>query len=160
MKRTSIPGLVGVGAFIAIAAWILTRRFYGAMVAIPATVSLMLWAMVVVCAVLTWKVRRALEDTDKPGVGLDNSQLNPMTITQFMLVGKASAWTGAVVGGSYLGIAFFVVPHAGELAAAAADSTGVVLSALGGLAMSIAGVVLERHCETPPPTDPASAHPA
>ena len=94
---------------------------------------------------------------DEHGIGLDNSQLNPMTITQFMLVGKASAWTGSIVGGIYAGIAVYVIPNAGTLAAASDDLVGVIASALGGLAMSAAGLRLERHCETPPPPDGVQA---
>ncbi len=155
MKRTSISALVGVALFVAAAAAILTTRFYGSMLAIPATVSISLWAMALVCVLLTLKVRGAKED--EHGIGLDNSQLNPMTIAQFLLVGKASAWTGAIVGGAYAGMAVYVVPRAGELVAAAGDLAGVVASTLGGAAMCVAGVVLERHCEVPPPTDGAQA---
>lgn len=152
MKRTSIGALIGAGVFVAAAAAILTTRFYGSMLAIPATVSITLWVMAVVCGVLTWKVRSAKEE-DAHGIGLDNSQLNPLTILQFMLVGRASAWTGAIVGGAYVGIAVYIIPRASELVAASNDLVGVISSALGGLAMSVAGVVLERHCEVPPPTE-------
>ena len=155
MKRTSIGALVGVALFVAAAAAILTTRFYGSMLAIPATVSISLWAMALVCVLLTLKVRGAKDD--EHGIGLDNSQLNPMTIAQFLLVGKASAWTGAIVGGAYAGMAVYVVPRAGELVAAAGDLAGVVASTLGGAAMCVAGVVLERHCEVPPPSDGAQA---
>ncbi|MDO5032260.1 DUF3180 domain-containing protein [Corynebacterium sp.] len=155
MTRTSIGWLVSTGLFVAAAAAILTTRFYGSMIAIPATVSVSLWAVTVVCVFLTIKVRSAKEDGH--GIGLDSSQLNPMTIAQFMLVGKASAWTGTIVGGAYAGMAVYVVPKASELVAAASDLTGVVTSALGGLAMAIAGVVLERHCEVPPPSDGSQA---
>ncbi|MEX3514773.1 MULTISPECIES: DUF3180 domain-containing protein [unclassified Corynebacterium] len=148
MKRTSIGTLVGVGLFVAAAAAILTGRFYGSMLAIPATVSITLWVMTALCLGLAWKVRQAKNDD---GIGLDRTQLNPLTIAQFMLVAKASAWTGTIVGGAYAGIACYVVPNAGRLAAASDDLTGVLASALGGLAMAIAGVVLERYCEVPPP---------
>ncbi|HAT1151338.1 TPA: DUF3180 domain-containing protein [Corynebacterium striatum] len=148
MKRTSIGWLVGTGLFVAAAAAILTTRFYGSMLAIPATVSISLWAMALVCAFLTWKVRSAKED--EHGIGLDKSQLNPLTIAQFLLVGKASAWTGAIVGGAYAGMLVYVLPRAGELVAASSDLAGVLTSALGGMALSVAGVVLERHCEVPP----------
>lgn len=155
MTRTSLSALVGTALFVAAAAAILTARFYGSMLAIPATVSISLWAMAVVCVLLILKVRSA--KNDEHGIGLDNSQLNPMTIAQFLLVGKASAWTGAIVGGAYAGIAVYVLPKAGELVAASGDVAGVVSSALGGAAMCVAGVVLERHCEAPPPPDGAQA---
>lgn len=151
MKRTSLGALIGVGVFMAAAAAILTTRFYGSMMAIPVTVSATLWLMVVVSLGLTWKVDKATDEDH--GIGLDNSQLNPMTIAQFMLVGKASAWTGAIVGGLYAGVAVYVIPNAGTLVAASDDLAGVLASAVGGIAMSAAGLRLERHCETPPPPD-------
>ena len=151
MKRTSLGALIGVGIFMAAAAAILTTRFYGSMMSIPVTVSATLWLMVVVCLGLTLKVDKATDEDH--GIGLDNSQLNPMTIAQFMLVGKASAWTGAIVGGLYAGVAVYVIPNAGTLVAASDDLVGVLASAIGGIAMSAAGLRLERHCETPPPPD-------
>src|SRR5699024_6551955 len=110
----------------------------------------------ILCAGLAWKVHKA-KGEDAHGIGLDRSQINPMTIARFMLVGKASAWTGTIVGAAYLGMALYVVPMAGQIAAAADDVTGVVSSVLGGLAMAVAGVILERHCEVPPPTDGTQA---
>lgn len=156
MKKTSIATLVGIAVFMALAVFILTRGFYGSMIAIPTTVSITLWGMAILCAGLTWKVRKAKAENSR-GIGLDRSQLNPMTITQFMLVGKASAWTGTIVGAAYLGIALYVVPMSREIAAAQDDLAGVVTSVLGGLAMAITGLILERHCEVPPPTDGAQA---
>ena len=46
---------------------------------------------------------------------------------------------------------------AGQIVAAQDDVAGVVSSVLGGAAMAIAGLILERHCEVPPPTDGAHA---
>ena len=86
MTRTSLSALVGTALFVAAAAAILTARFYGSMLAIPATVSISLWAMALVCVLLILKVRSA--KNDEHGIGLDNSQLNPMTIAQFLLVGR------------------------------------------------------------------------
>ncbi|KXB52312.1 hypothetical protein HMPREF2976_01955 [Corynebacterium sp. HMSC077D10] len=156
MQRTSLPALIGTAVFVAAAVAIVIPRLYGYMGTIPLTVSITLWLMAIVCAVLAWRVREAKKD-DTHGIGLDTSQLNPMTITNFMLLGKASAWTGAIVGAAYAGVAVYVIPHAHELVAAAEDVPGVLASLLGGAAMAVAGVVLERYCEVPPPADGAAA---
>lgn len=149
MKRTSIVALVFTALFCAAAMAIVTWGFYGSLVAIPVSVSATLWLMAAVCAGCTWKVRSA-KDEDAHGIGLDRSQLNPMTIARFALVGKASAWTGAIVGGGYAGMATFVLPKASTLVAAGNDTAGVIACVLGGLALAVAGVVLERNCEVPP----------
>ena len=157
MQRTSIGAVIGAAVFMAAAAAILTSRFYNSMVAIPPTVSVTLWAMAVVCGVLAWKVHKAKTHPDQHGIGLDSSQLNPLTIARFLVVGKASAWTGGLVGGTYGGVAIYIIPRVGQLAAAGDDLTGVVFSVLGGAAMATAGIILERHCEVPPNSEASQA---
>ena len=143
MQRTSWPALIGTAVFVAAAVAIVIPRLYGYMGTIPLTVSITLWLMAIVCAVLAWRVREAKKD-DTHGIGLDTSQLNPMTITNFMLLGKASAWTGTIVGAAYAGLAVYVISHAHELVAAAEDVPGVLASLLGGAAMAVAGVEIGR----------------
>lgn len=150
MQRTPIIGLVAAGGFTAAVAAILTWRFYGSMSTIPVNVSLTLWLMTAVCLVLAWKVRDRVADGR---IGQDRSQLHPLTVALFLVIGKSSAWTGAIIGGGYLGVATYIVPRLGDLTAAADDLPGVLACVLGGLAMSVSGVYLERHCETPPPAD-------
>lgn len=150
MQKTSIAGLIAAGGFTAAVAAILTWRFYGSMTTIPVTVSVTLWVLAFVCVVLAWRVRDRKEDG---GIGQDRSQLSPVTAAQFLVVGKAAAWTGAIIGGAYVGLATYILPRADDLIAASDDLPGVLASALGGIAASVAGVYLERHCETPPPAD-------
>lgn len=148
MARTSIIALLAAGGFVAAAMAILTWGFYGSMMSIPVAVSVTLWLMTAVCAYLGLKMRERRKDGR---IGLDRSQLNPVTAAQYLIVGKASAWTGAIIGGAYVGIATYVIPQAGNLLAAAEDLPGVLASAVGGIALAAAGVFLERNCEVPPP---------
>lgn len=150
MQRTPIIGLIAVGGFLAAVSAILTWRFYGSMMTVPVTVSVFLWLMAAVCVFLAIKVR----DRKTQGrIGQDRSQLNPLTAALYLVIGKASAWTGAIIGGVYLGIGSYIVPRLGDLAAAYDDLPGVAASALGGIALSVAGLYLERHCEAPPPAE-------
>lgn len=148
MTPTKIWSLVWTGLFCAAAAAILTWGFYERMVEIPVTVSVTLWAIAILCLVLGRRVRQHLEDGS---IGMDRSQLNPVTAARWLVIGRAAAWTGAIVGGAYLGIAGFVIPQSGILDAAANDVPGVLASSLGGIAASAAGVYLERGCITNPP---------
>lgn len=150
MQRTPITGLIAAGGFAAAVAAILTWRFYGSMMTVPVTVSIFLWAMAAVCVYLAWKVR---DQVAGGRIGQDRSQLNPLTAALFLVTGKASAWTGAIMGGVYVGIGSFILPRFGELSAASDDLPGVAASAVGGIALAAAGVYLERHCETPPPAE-------
>lgn len=150
MNRTSVRMLIAVGIFFACVGVILTWGFYGDMFAASLSASATLWILTFVCLAMAWHIR---DRKEKGEIGMDRSQLSPLLAAQFLIVAKAAAWTGAVIGGTYVGIALYVIPRAGDLVAAAEDTPGVLASALGGIALSAAGVFLERHCETPPPTD-------
>ncbi|MCZ9294397.1 DUF3180 domain-containing protein [Corynebacterium meitnerae] len=150
MTRTNTAELVAVAGFFAAAAVILVRRFYGAWQTVSPVWSLPLWGFALLCVFLTVMVRRRREEGR---VGLDRSQMNPMMVANFMVVGKAAAWAGAIIGGWFLGVAVWVIPRVNVLAAAEADLPGVIAGTLGGVALAVAGVVLERSCEVSPPTE-------
>lgn len=150
MTRTNTAELVAVAGFFAAAAVILVRRFYGAWQTVSPVWSLPLWGFALLCVFLTVMIRRRREEGR---VGLDRSQMNPMMVANFMVVGKAAAWAGAIIGGWFLGVAVWVIPRVNVLAAAEADLPGVIAGTLGGVALAVAGVVLERSCEVSPPTE-------
>lgn len=150
MTRTNTAELVAVAGFFAAAAVILVRRFYGAWQTVSPVWSLPLWGFALLCVFLIVMVRRRREEGR---VGLDRSQMNPMMVANFMVVGKAAAWAGAIIGGWFLGVAVWVIPRVNVLAAAEADLPGVIAGTLGGVALAVAGVVLERSCEVSPPTE-------
>lgn len=154
MTRTNITALVGVAGFFAAAALILVRRFYGSWQTISPLWSLPLWAVAALCAFLAVMVRRRRKEGR---VGLDRSQINPMMMANFMVIAKASAWSGAIVGGWFLGLAVWVLPRMNTLTAAQADLPGVIAGTLGGVALAVAGVILERSCEVSPPAEGEAA---
>ena len=154
MKRTPVTGLIGVALFGAAAALILVRRFYGLLESLSMVVPMSLWIVAAACGMLAWMVRKRRADGQ---VGLDRSQLNPMMVANLMLMGKASAWTGALCGGAYAGALAFVVTKLSVLAAAGQDFPALLSGALGGAALAVAGVVLERACEVSPPSQGESA---
>lgn len=148
MKSTNWVALIGLGVFVAAASLLLVARFYGSMSSVPISVALMLWAMTILCVLLAVRLRGRIRDEK---IGQDRSQLNPVTAAEFLIVGKTSAWTGALFGGAYTGMACYVVAKYSELAAAAQDTPVVVAAALGGVGMSAAGYWLEKCCTVPPP---------
>ncbi|AKE40742.1 putative secreted protein [Corynebacterium kutscheri] len=144
MKRTSPAVLIALGGFCAAASYIVVSGFYGAMATVPIAPGLLLIALAVLCLALVWKFK----NTD---LGLDRTQLNPIAAANFLIVGKASAYTGAIFGGIYLGMAVYVLPKTATLLAAVADTPGVVTALIGGIALSAAGFWLERTLSVPPP---------
>lgn len=149
MTRTSIAGLVGAAAFAAAAGLILVRRFFSALESLSLVVPLSLWILAAVCFYIAYMVRKRRAEGK---VGLDRSQLNPMMVANFMVFGKACAWTGALCGGGYVGALVYVVPRMSVVVAAAQDFPSLLSGALGGVLLAVAGVVLERSCEVSPPT--------
>lgn len=150
MQPTTIASLVATGGFCAAASFIVVSRFYGLLGPVPVTVAITLWAMAVLCVILAYRVKDRI---DENRIGMDRSQLNPLSAALFMVIGKASGWTGSIFGGVYLGMAAYVVSQIRQLSAAAEEAPVVIAAALGGMAMSAAGVWLERNCSVPPPTD-------
>ncbi|AZA10658.1 DUF3180 domain-containing protein [Corynebacterium gerontici] len=148
MKRTNVSSVLLVGVVAAAGMWIITRYFYASMINVPASVPM---AEFLIAAVLAWAAIRVSQRVEKHQIGQDRSQLNPVTAAKLLAVGKAGAWTGALFGGAYVGRALYVVPKMGELVAAHDDVPLVLASVAGGLAMSAAGLWLERACSVPPP---------
>lgn len=146
MNLTDIRALIATGGFFAAAAAILTWRFYGAIGGFSAAASVTLWEIAALCGYLGWRVRRAMKDDN---IGQDRSQLNPVTAAQWLVIGKTSAWTGGIVGGAYVGVLIVLLFNL-HLASAVDDLPGVIVSTLGGLAASAAGLYLERGCHIPP----------
>lgn len=146
MNLTDIRALIATGGFFAAAAAILTWRFYGAIGGFSAAASVTLWAIAALCGYLGWRVRHAMKDDN---IGQDRSQLNPVTAAQWLVIGKTSAWTGGIVGGAYVGVLIVLLFNL-HLASAVDDLPGVIVSTLGGLAASAAGLYLERGCHIPP----------
>lgn len=154
MTRTSVTALVGVAGFFTAASLILVRRFYGSLNTVTFLYCLPLWFMAAVCLFLAVMVRRRRAEGR---VGLDRSQLNPMMVANYLALAKACAWAGAIFGGLFGGILVWVVPRVGTLDAAGADLPGAIAATLGGVALTIAGLFLERSCEVTPPADGEAA---
>lgn len=151
MKPTNIKSLVAMAVVMGLLGVVGTLSFYGDFPPISVLNSVVLWVMAAVCAVAGWIISRRIENEE---VGLDSSQMNPLSISNWMLVGKATAWIGAAFGGLYVGIGIYVLPKATDLVAANNDVAGVIAGALGGAAAAVAGAYLERSCIAPPPDAP------
>lgn len=150
MKPTSVTALVGTWGLFAAATLIIVQQFYSMMAAVPASVAITLWAMAALCVLLAWTVRGKISDNR---IGFDRSQLEPTKVAYYLVIGKTSAWTGAIFAGIYTGMGVYVIPRMSFLLSAGDDGPRVIAAGLGGLALSAAGLWLERSCTAPPPQD-------
>lgn len=147
MTRTNETLLVAVAGLMSAVTLLIVQRYYHLMPPVPVGVVALLWFGAVICVVLATIVRQSLKENR---IGLDRTQLTPTRAFGFLAVGRASAWTGAVIGGVYLGLAVYVVPRAGDLVAAADDLPIVIGALLGAISLTVAGLWLEFNCLVPP----------
>ena len=150
MKLTSIPALIATSVFVAACAGIIVWRWYGEINGFSASASVTVWVIALVCFLLARKLRAARRDNM---IGQDRSQISPVTAANWLVIGKASAWMGAIVGGAYLGIMVFLLTQLTQLEAAVADLPGVVASLVGSILAAAAGIYLERSAHIDPPAD-------
>ncbi|WP_448852748.1 DUF3180 domain-containing protein [Corynebacterium sp. 335C] len=149
MRGTRPAFLVIAAAVVAAAAYMIVGTFLGA-IAFHWTDLLFPWVLAAVCA---WAARRVREAVEERGIGQDRSQMHPLTVARWLTVGTASAWLGALLAGGYLGVAVWLLPQWGRLAAATAEGPVVVAGAVTGVALAAAGLHLERCCQAPPGDD-------
>lgn len=149
MSRIAPSTLVLVALVAAVAAFVLTGTFLGSLPAIGwGWVTLLVVAVIDV--VLALRVRTAVSDG---GVGLDRSQMNPLTIARCAALGQASAVLGSVAAGLGAGLVLFFVPRLGDLAAADEELPASIAVLVSGLVLVAAGLFLESACSAPPSDD-------
>lgn len=153
VKKISLASLAAVAGIAGLMSAVATYLLYGSFPSITLLTPVMLYVMTLVCGFAGYLIKRRIADAK---IGLDRSQLSPIAVANWFMLGQASAWIGAAFVGIYSGIALYVIPRAADLAAAEADVPGVIAGIIGALACTGAGLYLERACEAPPGASDAS----
>lgn len=151
MKPTSPASLVLVAVVMAVAGYMLYGRFLGDIGAWSFWDLLFPWTLTVVCVAAARWIGQALADGR---IGQDRSQIQPLTVARWLVVGIASAWLGAVLAGLYGGALLWIIPRWSTLAAAADDGPVMAVGVLSGIGLAAAGMWLERTCRVPPDDEP------
>ncbi|WP_297005481.1 DUF3180 domain-containing protein [uncultured Corynebacterium sp.] len=147
LSLTPVSGLLVAAGSSALVVGVAAVFFYGDFPPARVRNSVAMWIIAGVAAVTAVAVRRRIADGE---VGQDRSQMDPVFIARAAVLGKACSWLGAFVGGGYLGLAVYVLVEYSSLLAAQDDTPGVVACVASGVAVAVAGVVLERCCLVPP----------
>ena len=153
LHLTAISSLLVWAAVAAFCAWLMVSTFYSNLADFTVWVSIpvMLLAMAIY-------IRRAI---GRNRLGQDRHQLHPVRAARAFVVGRSSAFAGAIFFGVGVGSGIYVWPRVHILAAAQADSPGVIVFTVVGFLLAAAGLVLERSCQVPPDKiekDTAGAH--
>jgi hypothetical protein len=144
MQPTKPGTLLVAGVAAAAVAWLVMRAEYGSLPQLPWLPPVTIFALAVVEAVLARTTRARIEH--RPGA----ARVDPLSVARFVVLAKASALAGALIAGAYAGITGWLLLQRGRgLAAVSADTPPAVAGLLGGMALLIAGLLLERACQVP-----------
>lgn len=146
MKPTSPIALIVSAVVIALASWMILARFFGALGARSWWDLGFPWVLTAVCVAAARWIKSVLEEGR---VGQDRSQVQPLTLSRWLVVGTSSAWLGAILGGLYAGGVLWAVPKWSELAAAQHDGPIMIVGTISGILLALAGLWLEKVCQLP-----------
>jgi hypothetical protein len=79
--------------------------------------------------------------------------VEPLAVARYVALAKASSLAGAIFAGFSLGLAGWLLIERQTLAAAGDDLPSAVASLIASLALTAAGLWLERACRVPEPPD-------
>lgn len=147
MSLTSISTLFVTAVATAVVVGVAAVLFYGDFPPARVRNSVALWVIAIMAALMAVAVHRRIGDGE---VGLDRSQMSPTFIAGASVFAKACSWLGAIMGGVYLGHSIYVFFQYSTLVAAQEDAPGAVICLAAGIAVAVAGVILERCCLVPP----------
>lgn len=143
MKATKVRDLALVALILAVLGWLLIRQIYGSLPALSFIAPLSLLGLGVVELVAARALHARINRA--PGAG----RVDPLQAARALALAKASSVAGAVFTGLWIGLLAHTVPNLGFLAAAQGDTIVGGLGVVGGVLLTVAGLVLERACRTP-----------
>lgn len=154
MKPSSLLSLVVTTLTCAAATVIVLAQFYGLLPPVPIAPVLIMLTLTAINSAAAWYIKQQISNNR---IGFDRIQLEPTLVANFLLLGKASTWTGSIFGGIYLGFCMYIFPQTAELMAASQDLPNVLAAAISGILLIAAGLWLERSCQAPPPQEGEAA---
>ncbi|MUM16873.1 DUF3180 domain-containing protein [Mycobacterium sp. CBMA271] len=153
MGPTRIRDLLIAGAITVIVGYLVVLTSYGSLPPIPLLAGVSLLVLAIAEGGWAFYVRDKVDD-GKIGVGA--GRLPALMVARSVVVAKASVWLGTLMTGWWTAMLIYIVPRRAQLAAAAADTLGVVIATGCALALVVAGLWLQ-HCCKSPPDPPATA---
>jgi Protein of unknown function (DUF3180) len=141
-KRDLTAAVVGA----AVLGYLLVLALYRWFPPITVLTGLSLLAVAIGEALWARYVRTKINDGE---IGDGPGWLHPLTVARSVMVGKASAWVGALVLGWWVGVLVYFLPRRSWLRAAEQDTPGTVVAAVSALALVAAALWLQHCCKSP-----------
>lgn len=148
--------LVVLAAGLAMAAWLLVRAWYGELPALDwwLPVPLAVLAVAEALGARTLKARltalREARTRTRPPGAVPVRPVEPMLVARLAVLAQASAYVGAVFAGIWTGVLLHVGPAVGDLQAAAGDTVTALIGIASSVALVAAALWLESVCRVPP----------
>lgn len=149
MRRTRWQTLATVTAAVTVGTYLVLRLLQGQGVTPPPVP----WSVVLVCVVIAgvvlrmgWAVRQFLRGR--------RPDLDPVRAARTVVLAKASSLTGSLLLGWYGGQALLFLGDL-DVEPRRARAVAAAVAALGAAVLTVVGLVVERMCEVPPPSDEA-----
>jgi len=151
MRRTRWQTLVTVAAVVTVAAWLLLRILEGRGTApppVPGSVALVCLVIAAVVLRMGWAVRQFVRGR--------RPDLDPLRAARTAVLAKASCHTGALLLGWYLAQVLLVLGDL-DIEPRRDRAVAAAIAALGAAVLGVVGLVVERMCQVPPPSDKDAA---
>jgi hypothetical protein len=144
MRRTPIGSLVAVLVAVAIVGWLVLRALEGRSVYLPVVPWLVDVAILALAGAVFWSgwTVRSYQKGKRPS-------LDGLRAARTLVLAKAAALTGALLGGWYLAQVLVVL---GDLAIEPRRDRAVAagVAVLCSVVLAVVGLVVEKFCELPP----------
>ncbi len=158
MRPTRLGTLWAVLAGVAVVSWsllsLLESRGAALLPSLPWSAPAALALLAVLIALAAIGVRRRLRQLRRGGAstgaeGALPKAVNALVVARLAVLGKASAFAGAVLAGAYAGYVLLIVS---DLSTERRRELGAIagLSGLAAVLLAAAGLALERCCRVPP----------
>jgi hypothetical protein len=156
VRATRVGTLLAIAALLAGVVYLAAELAYGSLpqppVSASVTVVLLALAELALAKVVRDRVQHRLDSRGRP----PRRVLHPLQVARAAALAKASSLTGAAVLGGYAGLFAWTAPRADVLSAAADDAPVAGATAMAGLLLVVAALLLERACRVPEPPDGAT----
>ncbi len=153
MGPTRIRDLLIACAVTAILGFFFVSASYGSLPPIPLLAGISLLVLAIAEGGWAFYVRNKVSDGE---IGVGTGRLPAILVARSVVVAKASAWLGTLMTGWWLAMLVYILPRRSQLAAAVADTLGVMIATGCALTLVVAGLWLQ-HCCKSPPEPPATA---
>jgi hypothetical protein len=152
---TRVSDILVVGVVAAIIAFGLTWLNYSHIPALPRLAGLPAALIGVGEAIAGHGLRSRIRDAVKPAeTRVGRPPVPPLTAARALAVAKATALAGAALAGLWLGFGAYVLPDAGAVTAAGADTATAVIGLVCAAAMLAGALFLEHCCRAPQDPSP------